>query len=367
MDARGRPVYLEINPLSDRHLTGIARYTARIAIALKHASADLRCFSGSMEVLPPPTLDWSHDQDLGRWARRVWLGRRRPIGDEAASALAIFPCGRPVERRFAFEASVLHDLTPLLLPDAHAELTRIHFRHFFAVALHASDAALAVSHSTRADASWLTDFDPARVVVAHSGPSLCVERHLHASAVERRPDVGLAVSTLEPRKNAFFLLDWFLSTDALPERAELWWVGGLGWLISRRRLNRYTRAGKRRVRLLGKVDDPTLCRLYRTAGWSVYPSLYEGFGFPVLDSLRHGTPTLAAGNSSIREFDDPNLRLFDPLDATSLDAAYRDLTGRPFVETKAALDRRYDWARVATSLLSLPGPASARRAFAGVA
>ncbi len=80
--------------------------------------------------------------------------------------------------------------------------------------------------------------------------------------------------------------------------------------------------GRRRIRFLGVVSDAQLCKLYRTAAYSAYPSLYEGFGFPVLDSLRHHTPVLAAQNSSIREFDSPGLFFFDPADAATLDDAY---------------------------------------------
>ncbi len=63
----------------------------------------------------------------------------------------------------------------------------------------------------------------------------------------------------------------------------------------------------------------------RTAAWTIYPSLYEGFGFPVLDSLRHGAPVLASLNSSLREFDSPGLQFFDPYDAPTLDEAWRAL------------------------------------------
>jgi glycosyltransferase involved in cell wall biosynthesis len=364
MERRAPSVYLEINPLSDRHLTGIARYTARLAMALKATGCDLHLFSGELEVQPPSALDWSHDQDLGRWARRLWNGRRNSLPTELDSALGVYPCGRPVERRFGFEVSVLHDLTPLLMPQNHADLTRVHFQHFFAVALLSSDSALCVSRSTRADAAWLTDFPPERTFVAPSGPSLCVERHLDARPTARRPDVGLVVSTLEPRKNAFFLLDWFLGSKALPREAELWWVGGLGWLVSRRQLRRYTRHPNRRVRLLGTVDDPALCRLYRTAGWSVYPTLYEGFGFPVLDALRHGTPVLAPRHSSIREFSHPDLHGFDPRDPASLDEAWLTMDGRSPTPDLTPLDAAYNWRRVAETLLELPRAAKPALAVA---
>jgi glycosyltransferase involved in cell wall biosynthesis len=347
----GPTVFVDANPLADRHLTGIGRYTARLTLALAR-HAPIRFHSQGEEVLPA-RLDWSQDQDLARWGRRVWRGRRRPLGEVPGESLGLWCCLRPAERAFSFELSVLHDFTPLIVPHTHAPSTVGLFQGFFSTTLLASDMALAVSHSTKADAAWLTAMDQDRIVVAHSGPSLCVERHSHVEPVERKPSVGLVVSTLEPRKNAFFLLDWFLESSALPEGVELWWVGPLGWLTSRRQLAKY-RSGPsgRRVRFLGVVRDAELCRLYRTAGWSIYPSLYEGFGFPVLDALRHGTPVLTSGNSALREFSSPALFFFDPCDAATVDDAWRDLQGAaPIAVPTAPLDEHYDWDRVARTVL----------------
>ncbi|MCA1686057.1 MAG: glycosyltransferase [Planctomycetia bacterium] len=303
-------------------------------------------------------MDWSQDQDLGRWGRRVWRGRRVPLAgaDIPGDSLAVFACLRGEARRFPFEVSVLHDFTTMVVPHTHAEKTRGMFAGFFARTLLASDGAVAVSHSTKADARWLCDFPPDDVVVAPSGPSLCVGRHLDAGPVARRPEVGLVVSTIEPRKNAFFLLDWFHQTDALPEGSELWWVGPVGWLTSRRKLRRYRAVTRgRRVRFLGVVPDRALCRLYRTAGWSAYPSLYEGFGFPVLDALRHGTPVLSSYHSALRELDHPGVHFFDPYDPSTVDAAWRSLrdAGPSQVTPLATLDALYNWESVARAVLDL--------------
>jgi glycosyltransferase involved in cell wall biosynthesis len=166
--------------------------------------------------------------------------------------------------------------------------------------------------------------------------------------------VGLVVSTLEPRKNAAFLLEWFQGTTMLPPDAELWWVGPMGWLTSRRQLKRlgYS-AGGRRVRFLGVVSDAQLCRLYRHAAWSIYPSLYEGFGFPVLDALRHGTPVLTSNNSSLREFESPGLFFFDPCDTATVDLAWQEyLAAGPVAIPTQPLDRLFSWDRVADILLT---------------
>jgi glycosyltransferase involved in cell wall biosynthesis len=365
----GPPVYFDANPLSDRHLTGIGRYAARLALAMASVR-DVRFFSRNQVIEPPPDLDWSQDQDLRIWARKLMQGERSPLGDPPSGSIGVWPMLRPIERSFDHEVSILHDLTPLLLPQTHKEVTRSHFQGLCSKAVQSSDIALAVSYSTAADASWLSAIDDDRIVVAQSGPSLCVERHMHQGRVKRRPDVGLVVSTLEPRKNPEFLFHWFHESASLPARAELWWVGSIGWLTSRRDLKQFERrkGSRRRIRFLGVVSDSALCKLYQTAGWSIYPSLYEGFGFPVLDALRHGTPVLASYNSSIREFSSPGLHFFDPCDASTVDDAWIALqkTGLPTIP-REPLDGQFSWANVAQVLLDSCDKVTSRPGSSSVA
>jgi glycosyltransferase involved in cell wall biosynthesis len=352
MPGRIPAFFVDANPFADRHVTGIGRYTARIALALA-ARGPVRFFSNGQEVVPPARLDWTPDQDLAYWTRTVWDSPRVPLGPPPPGSIGIYACLRPAERHFPFEVSVLHDFTPLVVPHTHAEMTRQMFQRFFARDLLSSDLALAVSHATKADASWLSPYDQERIVVAHSGPSVCVERHAHPGPVRRHPNAGLVVSTIEPRKNAFFLLDWFSQTRALPDDAELWWVGPVGWMTSRRQLKAYGRLpGRRRIRFLGVVSDAKLCQLYRSVGWSIYASLYEGFGFPVLDALRHGTPVLASGNSSLREFRVPGLFFLDPCDPATVDRAWAQLQQAGSIAIpRDEIDRHYSWSRLTRILL----------------
>jgi glycosyltransferase involved in cell wall biosynthesis len=352
-------VYVDAAMLLDRHLTGIGRYTARVALAL-HNVAQVRFFLGRREIVPPRGLSWDPDQDLTRWGRRACRGRRKPLGTPASDSIGLFTCLRSNERLFPFEVSVLYDFTQLVVPLTHTEETRSKFQRFFAETIHASDEVIAISHSTKADARWLCDFDQDRIHVVYPGPSLCVEHHLHTEPVERRPEVGLVVSTLEPRKNAPFVLDWFAATDVLPPNSELWWAGPPGWLTTRRRLSGYRWRDGRRMRFLGAVPDRVLCRLYQSAGWSIYASLYEGFGLPVLDALRHGTPVLTSGNSALWEFRGvPGVFFLDPCDASSVGAAYREMSansdssGQTAQAGRAWLNRRYGWDHVARAIVEL--------------
>jgi len=353
------PVFVDAGPFSYSRLTGLSRYTARLTLALA-SRVPIRFFTEGTELIAPPGLSWSQDQDLAKWSRQVWRSDRKPLETPPAGSMGLYCTLRPMHRTFAFEASVLHDFSPYTVAATHLESTRQMFGGFFRWALPVSDIAIAVSHSTKADAAWLSPMEQDRVLVAHSGPSLCVGEHGHAGKVRRRPDVGLVVSTLEPRKNARFLFDWFLNSPALPADAQLWWVGPQGWMTSRREMKKLRGSGTgRRIRFAGVVSDAKLCKLYRTAGWSIYPSLYEGFGFPVLDSLRHGTPVLASGNSSIREFDSPGLHLFDPCDPATVDEAYSAMKAEGTIEIpRGPLDHAYSWENVAGKLLEACARAS---------
>ena len=108
---------------------------------------------------------------------------------------------------------------------------------------------------------------------------------------------------------------------------------------------------------MGMVSDAALCRLYRRAGTTIYPSLYEGFGFPVLDSLRHGARVLSSQSSSLAEFQVPGVTFFDPCDVATLDRAWlASRASKP--PDLAVLDRHYSWDHVAEVVLSGVGSAN---------
>jgi glycosyltransferase involved in cell wall biosynthesis len=264
---------------------------------------------------------------------------------------------RPAERHFGRELAILYDFTPLLLPRTHQRDTCLDFGDFFSRTARGCDKLVAISHSTRADARWLCPVPQQDIVVGYPGPSMCVRSHAHSWPVPRDRNTVLVVSTREPRKNGRFLLDWFFETKVVPAGTRLLWAGSDGWLCDLARRKGMAAAG-RRVEFLGMVPDARLCELYRRATLTIYPSLYEGFGFPVLDALRHGTPVLCSYNSSLQEFDGLGPRFFDPCDAESLDDAFTALwvelkSGTYRLTEQDVLDERFSWERLADTVMSL--------------
>ena len=349
--SRGPCIYVDAQPFSWPCFAGIPRYTARLSLALA-AHVPVRFFYEGQELLPAQ-LNWSQDQDLEELGRQILQGRRRPLGTLPVDCIGLYSSVRPSQRIFPYEVSILHDFCPMVVPWAFPEAAREAWVKCLTEDILASDVVLSDSKSTKADAAWFSSLDPERIVVAPPGPSLCVETHRHRGRVARSDRIGLVVSTIEPRKNAYFLLNWFQQTKLLPRDMELWWVGKLGWMTSQEELQRMANpAGGRRVRFLGNVSDTRLCRLYKRASWSIYPSVYEGFGFPILDSLRHDTPVLASCTSSMGEFDNPGIFFFDPRDPATVDLAWQRLeAARPVTIPQDRLDDVYNWDLVVRAML----------------
>jgi glycosyltransferase involved in cell wall biosynthesis len=345
-------VFLSAEPFFWDVFAGIPRYTARLGLALA-ACVPVRFFVGNEEVLAPASLSWSQDQDLEQWGRTIARSERRPLGSPPQDCIGLYCLARSPRRTFHYELNVVHDFCAMVLPWAFPSDLREGYVKYLTEHVLESDFILADSLATKADATWFSPLDADRIVVAHPGPSLCVGAHGHRDPVERSGHIGLVVSTIEPRKIAGFVFDWFHKTTSLPGDTELWWVGKLGWGLTPADLQRMAcPVSGRRVRFLRNVSDAELCRLYQMAGWSIYPSRYEGFGFPILDSLRHGTPVLASRTSSMAEFDHAGVFFFDPDDPRTLDHAWQRLqdTEQPTIP-RSRLDELYSWDRVARTIL----------------
>jgi glycosyltransferase involved in cell wall biosynthesis len=165
---------------------------------------------------------------------------------------------------------------------------------------------IAVSEFTAREAVDLLGVDEARVRVIPHGVDEPFTPHGPAAGGE----YVLAVGTIEPRKNLPRVV-------LAAERAgvDLRVVGAPGW-------------GDVDVRSTGYVNDDELARLYRGAACLVYPSLYEGFGLPVLEAMASGTPVVTAAGGAPAQVANGAAVLVDPLDVDSIAAGIKEATSR---------------------------------------
>ncbi|MBA3973060.1 MAG: hypothetical protein C0504_02440 [Candidatus Solibacter sp.] len=232
--------------------------------------------------------------------------------------------------RAALLTSTLHDLTCWTMPGMHTEGNIRADAEFAERVWKRADALIAVSENTRRDAIEYLKLPPERVAAIHSGVSDAyfdvTEAEARAAASKHslmKPFV-LVVGTIEPRKNTARLLD---AWAALPERwrrnHDLVFAGPAGWAPAEtiERLKQ----GAGAVRWLGYADERDLPGLTRAAAVAAYPSLYEGFGFPVAQAMAAGTAVLTSNVSSLPEVGADGCEYVDPRDVGSIAAGLERL------------------------------------------
>jgi glycosyltransferase involved in cell wall biosynthesis len=167
----------------------------------------------------------------------------------------------------------------------------------------------------------------------------------------------LFVGTLEPRKNVALLIEAF----ALLRRqidAQLLIVGSRGWL-DEPIFAAHARSGVGdAARFVGHLDEEDLAVLYSHAGVFVLPSLYEGFGLPVLEAMAAGAPVLTSSVSSLPEVAGDAALLVDPHDPAAIADGLRRLLGDPALADDLRTRGRaraaeFSWERTASETLAL--------------
>ncbi len=147
----------------------------------------------------------------------------------------------------------------------------------------------------------------------------------------------LFVGTLEPRKNLERLIAAFHQLLARGQNDfDLVLAGGVGWKAAGIEAAIRDPAGRGRVRRLGYVPGGELPALYQGAEALVYPSLYEGFGLPVLEALACGTPVVTSRAASLPEVGGEAALYLDPNDEQDMLAALERITGEPGLRAELA-------------------------------
>ena len=208
----------------------------------------------------------------------------------------------PLRSRVPLVVTV-HDLAVLRHPEAFNRWTRTYSPRVVPRVLRQAARVIAVSEFTRRELVELLAVpdENIRVVPNAVGADFTPEGEAASG------DYVLAVGTLEPRKNLGRLVEAVRRTQR-----ELRVVGARGWGDVKVEGNG--------VRWLGEVSDAELARLYRGASCVAYPSLYEGFGIPVLEAMACGVPVVTTRGTAMEEVADGAAVLVDSRDAEEIAA-----------------------------------------------
>jgi glycosyltransferase involved in cell wall biosynthesis len=250
-------------------------------------------------------------------------------------------------RRARLTATIL-DMTASLMPELHPAANLRAERNFAALA-RSADRLIAISECTKNDAVRVLNLSPDKITVIHLGvadaffdpPAAAIEA-VRARYGLLQPFV-LFVSTIEPRKNLDTLIDAFGALPpSLREEHTLVVAGPMGWASPE------TRARLGSTRYLGYVPEADLAPLTAAATVFAYPSLYEGFGFPVAQAMAAGVPVLTSNVSSLPEVAGDTALLVEPRSQNEIrDALSRLLTSPTLRQDLASRGRaradRFRW------------------------
>ena len=228
----------------------------------------------------------------------------------------------------------VHDLAILRAPEAFPRWHRLYGRAGLRRVLRAADAIVAVSEFSRAETIQLADVPAERIRVIPHG----VDPVFTPDGPRAEGDYVLAVGTLEPRKNLARAVE-----AAHEAGVELRVVGARGW------------GSVEAEGWVGEIPDAELAALYRGARCVLYPSLYEGFGLPVLEAMACGTPVVTSVGTAMEEVAAGAAILVDPLDVAAIAHGIQAAAERRNELVAAGLARAGEltWERAADSVVEL--------------
>lgn len=345
-------------------LTGIGLYTRHLLAAYRTGliEGEIHCFAGSRLC--------SAEQALGRLEQSLHAGpalrrreRRMALLHRVASHTSLPYHLHQYRVRKAFaratrllpertiyhepnyilkpyagpSVATVHDLSVFHYPEFHPKARVRHLERNLPRTLDRADHVITDSELVRDELLSRFGLRESRVTAIHLGVSeefRPVEpQHAERVLGTYGLDVGgytLCVSTFEPRKNVSALLDAYASLPGnLRRRFPLVLAGAKGWLSTEadRKLDRLAARGE--VKRLGYVPGPDLPALYSGAAVFVFPSIYEGFGLPVLEAMACGAPVITSIGTSMAEIVDGCATLVNPRETEAMSAGIRQLLDDP--------------------------------------
>lgn len=350
---------------------GIGRYVRELVAALSQQprDADYRLFvagAGQLPDLPGSQFRWQPTRLSPRWLARIWHRARLPLPVEIFTGTIdlyhatdfVLPPTRPQTRTLL----TVHDLSFVRVPEAASPTLRAYLDVVVPRSVRRADHVLADSQATKDDLIALYGTPPDKVTVLLSG----VDARFHPTAdpgvrrkyaLPERPYI-FSVGTVQPRKNYARLIQALALLHQRGADLALVIAGGRGWLedpiyaaIDAAQMRDY-------VHFIGFADDADLPALYSAARVTAIPSLYEGFGLPVLESMACGTPVLTSNVSSLPEVAGDAALTAPPTDigalADQLDRLVHDETLRAELRARGLTRARtFTWAQAAAQLRAI--------------
>lgn len=261
----------------------------------------------------------------------------------------------------------IHDIIHLLYPEfLPSRLAFFYAQRMIRRSLARASRVITVSQNTRSDLLRYFDVDGRKIEVVYNGVDAAFHRQLPEEELERRlAELGvrrpylLFVGNPKPHKNLHNVIQAYAKALTIHDfEGDLVCVGGQPEADLKIRQRAAAAGVADRLRLLGQVPDEVLPAIYQGATLFVYPTLYEGFGLPVVEAMASGVPVITSNTSALREIGEGYAQLVNPLDVEALARAIAHSMADPdHRRTLADLGRRrareFSWERAARRTLAI--------------
>lgn len=359
-------VRVEISSLATQHQSGVASYTRLLteALASTKDSTVRGHYFNFLKRQQQPQLDDSkltREQNplfpLRVYAKLQSFNIAPPFDLFLPTVdLTIFPnfATWPTSKS-RLTATVIHDLTYLYYPELVEEANLAHLRRVVPRSIKTADIIMTVSESVKAELVREFKIAPEKCIVTPVPPAAGFRKELGSSDLDKvreKYDIGqkkyiFFMGNFEPRKNLQTLIEAY---SQLPKTVQaeyrLILAGGKGWKSEKTQqaLDTAVAAGAD-IQHIGYVDEDDRPALYQAASLFVMPSLYEGFGIPVLEAMLSGCPVVAADIPVLRETGGKAALYADPTSPNSFASAIKKaLEAYPY-SSKTMTDNvdRFSW------------------------
>jgi glycosyltransferase involved in cell wall biosynthesis len=356
---------------------GIGRYTRELVNALVNADDDYKyhLFSAKPPRHPPVRDPVPNGDNIvyrrapvdERWLYRIWyrLGVPLPIQwftgqlDLFHSPDFVMP---PVQGRIPTLLTV-HDLSFVHYPETFTPSLVNYLNRTVPASVKRATHILADSTATKDDLARIWNTPADKVTVLYSGVNRRFRPESNAqvtATVRQKYGLGkepylLSVSTLQPRKNYGMLIRAFRQVATrYPHNLVI--AGSKGWLYEQIVEEARAQELTGRVKFVGFVDDVDLPALYSAAALFVFPSLYEGFGLPLLEAMACGVPVVTSNSSCLPEVAGKAAIQLSPENQQDWTRVMFELLGDPSRRTRMVAAgflqaREFTWSKAARQLL----------------
>ncbi len=368
---------IDIQCLTRPYPTGIGYYTRGLLEGLSGLGGEDRVtpfYFGYRRQVELPAAVYKQtaprDQKIpGRFLSLAWKRLGFPPVEWLIPGMDVyhFPdfIARPVRRKPV--VTTVYDLSFKRFPEFTEPGNLKYLDRSLPASLERSDRIIVISRFTRDELVSLYPSTAGKVAVVEGGVEDAFRRPLTDDQLLRTryrfhlPEKYLlTVGTWEPRKNLVRLLEAWASLRAAGKvgGCKLVLVGMRGWLCGEIEQKFRNQAGQLGAMALGYVDRSALPAVYRCASAFVYPSLYEGQGFPPLEAMAAGVPVAASRSGSLPEMLGEAALYFDPTDQAEMASALEAILTRPelaadLAEKGKRQSSRFTWDKAARLTLDV--------------